>query len=41
MPWRRAALAEAGAHMQHLMDSGRITATSDGPGQLEIFAAIG
>jgi glyoxylase-like metal-dependent hydrolase (beta-lactamase superfamily II) len=35
---RRAALAEAGAHLQHLADRGRITATPDGPEQPEIFA---
>jgi glyoxylase-like metal-dependent hydrolase (beta-lactamase superfamily II) len=37
---RRAALAEAGAHLQHLADRGRITATPDGPERPEIFAVI-
>jgi glyoxylase-like metal-dependent hydrolase (beta-lactamase superfamily II) len=31
---RRAALAEAGAHLQHLADSGRITTTADWPHQI-------
>jgi glyoxylase-like metal-dependent hydrolase (beta-lactamase superfamily II) len=38
---RRAALAEAGAHLQHLVDSRRIVATTDGPDQLETFATQG
>jgi len=35
---RRAALAEAGAHLQHLADSKRVSATSRGPDQADIYA---
>lgn len=35
---RRAALAEAGAHLRHLADLGQLTATAPGPGQPELFA---
>ena len=35
---RRAALAEAGTHLQHLADSKRIGATSRGPDQADIYA---
>jgi hypothetical protein len=38
---RRAALAEAGAHLQHLAESKRIKATSQGPGQADIYAIDG
>jgi glyoxylase-like metal-dependent hydrolase (beta-lactamase superfamily II) len=38
---RRAALAEAGAHLQHLADTGRIVATPSWPDQAEIFALPG
>jgi hypothetical protein len=34
---RRAALAEAGAHLQYLVDSKRITASS-GPGGMAVYA---
>ena len=35
---RRAALAEAGAHLQHLVATGRVTVTVSGPGEPEILA---
>jgi len=37
---RRAALAEAGAHLQHLVGTSRIAATPGAPDQAEIFAVI-
>jgi len=37
---RRAALAEAGAHLQYLAELNRVAATAGGPGQAEIFAVM-
>jgi glyoxylase-like metal-dependent hydrolase (beta-lactamase superfamily II) len=35
---RRAALAEAGAHLRHLVDGNRVTVTAPGPGRPELYA---
>jgi hypothetical protein len=37
---RRAALAEAGAHLQYLAELNRVAATAGGPGQAETFAVM-
>ena len=38
---RRAALAEAGAHLQHLVEANRIAVTAGGPGRCDVFAITG
>jgi hypothetical protein len=35
---RRAALAEAGAHLHHLADLGKVTVTRGRPGEPELYA---
>jgi hypothetical protein len=38
---RRAALAEAGAHLQHLVEANRVAVTVGGPGRSDVFAITG